>query len=43
MTVAIATARHRSEGPGGPVYFCCAGCKERHDREPGRYALAGPV
>jgi xanthine dehydrogenase accessory factor len=38
MTVPIATARHRSEGPAGPVYFCCAGCKQRYDREPGRYA-----
>jgi xanthine dehydrogenase accessory factor len=41
MTVTIATARHRSEGPGGPVYFCCAGCKERYDREPGRYTTGG--
>jgi xanthine dehydrogenase accessory factor len=39
MTVPIATARHRSEGPAGPVYFCCAGCKQRYDREPGRYAF----
>jgi xanthine dehydrogenase accessory factor len=43
MTVTLATARHRSEGPGGPVYFCCAGCKQRYDREPGRYAVAGPA
>ncbi len=43
MTVTLATARHRSEGPGGPVYFCCAGCKQRYDREPGRYAVTGPV
>jgi xanthine dehydrogenase accessory factor len=40
MTVPIATARHRSEGPAGPVHFCCAGCKQRYDREPGRYASA---
>ena len=39
MTVATATARHRSEGPGGPVYFCCGGCKQRYDREPGRYPI----
>jgi xanthine dehydrogenase accessory factor len=38
MTVAVATARHRSDGPAGPVYFCCGGCKQRYDREPGRYA-----
>ena len=43
MTVTIATARHRSESPAGPVYFCCSGCKQRYDREPGRPAAAGPV
>ena len=42
MTVTIATARHRSDGPAGPVYFCCGGCKQRYDREPGRYAAALP-
>ena len=41
MSVTIATARHRSESRRGPVYFCCAGCQERFDREPGRYAVAG--
>jgi xanthine dehydrogenase accessory factor len=40
MTVTIATARHRSDGPDGSVYFCCDGCKQRYDREPGRYASA---
>ena len=39
MTVTIATARHRSEGPGGPVYFCCGGCKQRYDQEPGRFPI----
>jgi xanthine dehydrogenase accessory factor len=43
MTVTIAAARHRADGPGGPVYFCCGGCKERYEREPGRYAAAGPA
>jgi xanthine dehydrogenase accessory factor len=38
MTVTIATARHRSDGASGPVYFCCAGCQARFDREPERYA-----
>src|SRR5262245_34757207 len=37
MTVTIASARYRSDGPGGPVYFCCGGCKQRYDREPDRY------
>jgi hypothetical protein len=40
MTVTIATARHRSDGPAGPVYFCCGGCRQRYEREPGRYPLA---
>jgi len=41
MVVDIATARHRSQaGDGGLHVFCCAGCKERFDREPQRY-LAG--
>jgi len=43
MMVPIATARHRSESPAGPVYFCCAGCQERFAREPGRYTVAGPA
>jgi xanthine dehydrogenase accessory factor len=43
MTVTIATARHRSEGPTGSVYFCCGGCKQRYDREPDRYAATGPA
>ena len=43
MTVTIATARHRSEGLPGPIYFCCGGCKQRYDREPGRYVTTGPA
>jgi xanthine dehydrogenase accessory factor len=39
MTVTIATARHRSEAPDGPVYFCCGGCKQRYDQDPGRFAV----
>jgi YHS domain-containing protein len=42
MTVTIATARHRSDSPAGPVYFCCGGCKQRYDREPDRYPAALP-
>jgi xanthine dehydrogenase accessory factor len=41
MTVAVATARHRSDAAGGVVYFCCAGCKARFDLDPARYA--GPA
>jgi YHS domain-containing protein len=42
MTVPIGTARHRSEAPDGPVYFCCGGCKQQYDRDPGRYAAPSP-
>jgi xanthine dehydrogenase accessory factor len=33
MVVDPATARYRSDVAGGAVYFCCAGCKARFDRE----------
>ena len=39
MAVTVATARHTSVGPAGPLYFCCGGCKERYDREPERYPV----
>jgi xanthine dehydrogenase accessory factor len=38
MAVEVATARHRSEVGGRPVYFCCAGCQARFDADPARYA-----
>jgi xanthine dehydrogenase accessory factor len=38
MAVDVASARHRSDGPRGAVYFCCLGCKEAFDRAPERYA-----
>lgn len=37
MAVEPASARYVSEHRGRPVYFCAAGCRERFDREPGRY------
>jgi xanthine dehydrogenase accessory factor len=37
MTVEIRTARFMSEYEGGVVYFCCAGCKSRFDKEPAAY------
>jgi xanthine dehydrogenase accessory factor len=40
MLVDVATARHRSELDGQPVFFCCPACKERFDLEPGRYRAA---
>jgi xanthine dehydrogenase accessory factor len=33
MLVDPATAVHRSESAGGPVYFCCPGCKDTFDRQ----------
>ncbi len=43
MTVAMASARHRSELPSGTVYFCCPSCKEAFDREPRKYAVDFPA
>lgn len=40
MLVEIASARHRAEASGRAVYFCCAGCKDAFERDPGRYAAA---
>jgi xanthine dehydrogenase accessory factor len=40
MLVEIATARHRTEAWGRIVYFCCAGCKDTFERNPGQYAAA---
>lgn len=37
MEVDPASARYVSEHEGRPVYFCAAGCRERFEREPGRY------
>ncbi|MBI2469472.1 MAG: XdhC family protein [Candidatus Rokubacteria bacterium] len=38
MTVEVARARATSEAGGRSFYFCCAGCKERFDRDPAAYA-----
>ena len=40
MPVEIATARHRSDAGGRTTYFCCAGCKETFEQNPGRYLTA---
>jgi xanthine dehydrogenase accessory factor len=39
MTVAIARARHTSEVAGRRFFFCCAGCKQRFDLDPSKYAV----
>ena len=40
MTVDVATARHTTEHEGQTVYFCAAGCRQRFEQEPERYAAA---
>jgi xanthine dehydrogenase accessory factor len=40
MLVDIAGARHRAELGGRVVYFCCPGCKQAFEHDPGRYAAA---
>jgi Cu+-exporting ATPase len=38
MAVDVATARHRSTHEGRTYYFCSAGCRERFEAEPARFA-----
>jgi len=40
MTVEVATAKYKSEYGGTTYYFCCAGCKQKFDQEPAKYAAA---
>jgi xanthine dehydrogenase accessory factor len=42
MSVAIATARYRSEAGGRTTYFCCAHCQETFEQNPERYLVSGP-
>jgi xanthine dehydrogenase accessory factor len=37
MSVAVATAEHRSEYNGKHYYFCCAGCQHSFEKEPEKY------
>jgi len=43
MAVAIVGAPYTSEVSGRPFYFCCAGCKQKFDRDPARYAIGAPA
>jgi len=43
MTVQVAGARYTSAYDGKTFIFCGAGCKERFDREPGRYGVGSHV
>jgi xanthine dehydrogenase accessory factor len=38
MAVDVATARHRSTHEGHTYYFCSAGCRERFEADPARFA-----
>jgi xanthine dehydrogenase accessory factor len=40
MTVDLSRAKYKSEFQGVPFYFCCAGCKQSFDKQPGKYAPA---
>ena len=40
MSVKASTAKHKSEFHGNVFYFCCAGCKEKFEKHPDKYALA---
>ncbi len=40
MSVNISAAKHRSEFQGQTYYFCCAGCKDRFDKQPEEYLTA---
>ena len=42
MRVESRPARHVSEHDGLTVYFCAASCRERFEREPGRYLPLAP-
>jgi len=39
MMVEVSTAKHKSEFRGSAFYFCCAGCKQKFDKQPEQYAL----
>jgi YHS domain-containing protein len=42
MRVQVSGARYSSEYEGKTFAFCCAGCKERFDREPEEYGVGSP-
>ncbi len=38
MTVDVASARYRTVHEGTTYYFCSAGCQQRFEDEPAKYA-----
>src|SRR5690242_12476872 len=43
MKVNPATAKHKTVHAGKTVYFCCAGCAEKFNANPGRYQAGAAV
>jgi xanthine dehydrogenase accessory factor len=41
MMVDMGKAKHKSEYQGKWFYFCCAGCKQKFEAEPAKYAMTG--
>jgi len=39
MLVDVSKAKHKSEFRGNAFYFCCAGCKQKFDKQPEQYAV----
>jgi len=35
----VSKAKHKSEFRGNAFYFCCAGCKQKFDKQPEQYAV----
>lgn len=40
MSVEASTAKYKSEFQGNVFYFCCAGCKDKFEKQPKKYVLA---
>jgi xanthine dehydrogenase accessory factor len=40
MTVNVSAAKHKSEYDGRTFYFCCAGCKQKFDKQPDLFVPA---
>ena len=40
MSVEASTAKYKSEFQGNVFYFCCAGCKDKFEKQPEKYVLA---
>jgi len=43
MSVNRDTARHMVQHEGKTFYFCCAGCKDKFDKQPDKYGSVPKV